>query len=70
MYLGVPLVIGGWTILFRSPALAAYAMCVAACFHMFILLYEEPHLRREFGADYERYCSEVRRWLPTPRSGE
>ena len=26
--------------------------------------YEEPTLRRLFGASYERYTREVRRWLP------
>ncbi len=30
----------------------------------FILLYEEPTLRRRFGADYADYCSNVRRWIP------
>jgi protein-S-isoprenylcysteine O-methyltransferase Ste14 len=30
----------------------------------FILLYEEPTLRRLFGADYVEYCSNMRRWIP------
>ncbi len=30
----------------------------------FILLYEEPTLRRLFGADYAEYCRNVRRWIP------
>jgi protein-S-isoprenylcysteine O-methyltransferase Ste14 len=30
----------------------------------FIMLYEEPTLRRLFGADYEEYCRHVRRWIP------
>ncbi|MFL6281202.1 MAG: methyltransferase family protein [Vicinamibacterales bacterium] len=30
----------------------------------FIMLYEEPTLRRLFTDDYERYCQHVRRWLP------
>ncbi len=30
----------------------------------FILLYEEPTLRRQFGADYAEYCRNVRRWIP------
>jgi protein-S-isoprenylcysteine O-methyltransferase Ste14 len=29
-----------------------------------VLLYEEPHLRKKFGADYEEYCRNVRRWVP------
>jgi protein-S-isoprenylcysteine O-methyltransferase Ste14 len=30
----------------------------------FIILYEEPTLRRLFGADYAEYCRHVRRWIP------
>jgi protein-S-isoprenylcysteine O-methyltransferase Ste14 len=30
----------------------------------FVLLYEEPTLRKTFGAEYEDYCSNVRRWVP------
>jgi protein-S-isoprenylcysteine O-methyltransferase Ste14 len=35
-----------------------------AAFTAFIMLYEEPTLRRLFGADYETYCRHVGRWLP------
>ena len=31
---------------------------------LFVRLYEEPTLRRMFGAEYEEYCRNVRRWLP------
>ena len=64
MYVGVLTVIGGWALLFGSTELAIYGLCVAAVFHLFVLLYEEPHLRDVFGASYERYCYEVSRWLP------
>ena len=30
----------------------------------FIMLYEEPTLRRLFADDYRNYCSHVRRWIP------
>jgi protein-S-isoprenylcysteine O-methyltransferase Ste14 len=64
MYLGVLTVISAWAMLFQAPALAAYAIFVAIVFHLFIVLYEEPHLEREFGSDYAAYKSEVGRWLP------
>lgn len=66
MYLGVLGVIAGWALLFRSLALTVYAACVALAFHLFVLLYEEPHLERTFGADYRAYCRRVRRWCPWP----
>ncbi len=64
MYVGVLTVIGGWALLFGSTKLAIYGLCVTTAFHLFVRLYEEPHLRDVFGASYERYCSEVSRWLP------
>jgi protein-S-isoprenylcysteine O-methyltransferase Ste14 len=64
MYVGVLTVILGIAALHRSPAAVAYAAVVATGFHLFVRLYEEPHLRRVFGAEYEAYCARVNRWLP------
>jgi len=64
MYVGVLTVILGWTVLFRSLALLLYASCIGGVFHLFVLLYEEPHLRSVFGEQYDRYCSRTGRWLP------
>jgi protein-S-isoprenylcysteine O-methyltransferase Ste14 len=63
MYVGVLTVIFGWALLFRSFSLGLYGMAVAACFHAFVVLYEEPHLKRAFGPSYEEYCASVGRWL-------
>jgi protein-S-isoprenylcysteine O-methyltransferase Ste14 len=65
MYIGVLTVIAGWALLFRSTAIALYAGAVATCFHLFVVAYEEPYLRRQFGASYAQYRARVRRWLPT-----
>jgi protein-S-isoprenylcysteine O-methyltransferase Ste14 len=64
MYVGVLLIILGWAVMFTSGALLVYASCVGTCFHLFIVLYEERQLRREFGRQYDDYCAHVRRWLP------
>ena len=64
MYAGVLTVILGWAVMFEAAALVVYALAVALCFHLFIVLYEERRLRGEFGAEYEDYCARVRRWLP------
>ena len=66
MYVGVLTVILGLAALHRSLPVAAYAAVVATGFHLFVLLYEEPHLRRVFGAEYEAYRARVPRWLPRP----
>ena len=69
MYVGVLCVIAGWALLFHSVDIAIYGLCLATSFHLFVLLYEEPHLKRVFGPSYEQYCSRVRRWLPLPSRG-
>ena len=64
MYVGVLTAILGWAILFQSRAVLIYALVVFGCFHLFVLFYEEPHLARVFGEEYERYRARVNRWLP------
>ena len=64
MYVGVLCVIAGWAVLFRAWPVLGYGACVAAAFHLFVVLYEEPHLRSVFGGAYQRYCESVGRWLP------
>ena len=64
MYVGVLLVIAGWLALFRVWALLAYAAVVWLFFEGFVMLVEEPALRRRFGAAYDAYRRKVRRWWP------
>ena len=45
----------------RAIAVAAVVVVGAA---LFVRLYEEPTLRRMFGAEYEEYCRNVPRWVP------
>lgn len=67
MYLGAVVAAFGWALWFESLPVAVYAGSLWLGFHLFVLLYEEPTLRRVFGADYERYRATVRRWLPGRR---
>ena len=67
MYVGVLAVIAGQALLFASLPLAVYAIVVASVFHLFVIGYEEPALRRSFDGAYERYCTAVPRWLPRLR---
>jgi protein-S-isoprenylcysteine O-methyltransferase Ste14 len=57
--------IGLWIVFGHpDPRAIAVAAVIALCAHLFVLLYEEPILRRKFGSDYELYCRNVRRWWP------
>lgn len=67
MYVGVFTVTLGWAMLFQVAALGLYVLIVGTCFHLFIILYEERHLQKEFGDEYEDYRSRVSRWLPRLR---
>lgn len=64
MYLGVLTVIGGWALLFRSHFIVIYGVLVWCCFHLFVVLIEEPMLKRRFGDSYAGYCEQVGRWIP------
>lgn len=64
MYVCATLILLGEAALFRSAALAVYAALVLLGFHLFVTLYEEPHLRRRFGQSYDDYLRRVPRWLP------
>jgi protein-S-isoprenylcysteine O-methyltransferase Ste14 len=63
MYVGVLQVLLGEVLIFHSMRLLVYAVVVASGFHLFVLLYEEPTLRRKFGTAYDDYCARVPRWL-------
>jgi protein-S-isoprenylcysteine O-methyltransferase Ste14 len=66
MYLGVLTVLLGWALAYGAASLLLYMMSFGAIVHLFIVLYEEPHLRRVFGREYEDYCAHVHRWWPRP----
>jgi protein-S-isoprenylcysteine O-methyltransferase Ste14 len=63
-YLAVLSMISGQGLFLGNEDVLLYAFCVAIGFHLFVVLYEEPALRRQFGARYQSYCSEVPRWIP------
>jgi protein-S-isoprenylcysteine O-methyltransferase Ste14 len=66
MYVGFALGwIGLWVVFGHANLLLISAVAVVALgVHLFVILYEEPTLRRKFGAEYEAYCRNVRRWWP------
>jgi protein-S-isoprenylcysteine O-methyltransferase Ste14 len=69
MYLGVLLLVVGQGLLLGREVLYLWAAGAWVMFTAFLVLYEEPQLRRRFGDDYDDYRRRVRRWLPTrPRN--
>ena len=64
MYLAVLAVIIGQALLLGDVRLFIYGAIVWLAFHVFVLVYEEPVLRRRYGARFRDYCAHVPRWLP------
>ena len=67
MYLSVTLIVFGEVILTRSRALAIYWAIWFLVVNLFVLGYEEPTLREQFGGSYDEYTRRVSRWIPTIR---
>ena len=65
MYIGAALALAGAALFYGSWPLLAYTAAFLLITHLFVLLYEEPTLRRTFGGEYDAYCRRVERWLPT-----
>jgi protein-S-isoprenylcysteine O-methyltransferase Ste14 len=60
--------IGLWIVFGHpNPVAIAVVAAVALGVHLFVVFYEEPTLRKKFGAEYEGYCRNVRRWWPRER---
>ena len=57
--------------MFHSRHIAIYMACMLLTAHLFVVFYEEPTLRKQFGEEYDRYRASVPRWIPRfrlPRS--
>ncbi|TDD04695.1 isoprenylcysteine carboxylmethyltransferase family protein [Nonomuraea deserti] len=64
MYVAILAAIIGQAMVFGDPGLLVYAAVVAIPVVAFVRWYEEPELRRRFGAEYEDYRSHVPGWWP------
>jgi protein-S-isoprenylcysteine O-methyltransferase Ste14 len=56
-------VIFGQALYYGSRSVAFYGCCVVLAIHLFVLIYEEPRLKRLFGAEYGEYRAKVPRWV-------
>jgi protein-S-isoprenylcysteine O-methyltransferase Ste14 len=64
MYIGGYLVLFGFGLYKQSPPILLFTLPWFLLVHLFVVLYEEPHLRATFGTPYEAYCRSVHRWAP------
>jgi protein-S-isoprenylcysteine O-methyltransferase Ste14 len=64
MYLSVAAIVLGEALLTGSRALAAYWVVWFGAVNLFVIGYEEPALRAQFGREYDEYTRRVGRWLP------
>jgi protein-S-isoprenylcysteine O-methyltransferase Ste14 len=64
MYVAVSNVIAGQALLFASVRILWYLVAFWTAAHLFVVLYEEPTLHRQFGPPYDEYRRRVSRWLP------
>jgi len=64
IYLSVLAIFLGYVLWHPSRAILFCPLIVAVSSHLFVILYEEPHLPKTFGAAYEQYCKSVPRWIP------
>jgi protein-S-isoprenylcysteine O-methyltransferase Ste14 len=67
MYIAVAAVILGQAAVLGSWLLLGYALVFGATVWSFVHWYEEPALRRQFGAAYEDYLMAVPGWWPRLR---
>src|SRR5215470_2772332 len=68
MYIGMALALVGEAVLFAERVslmrIVWWSVALIAITKVFVYVYEEPALRKKFGAEYEDYCRRVRRWWP------
>lgn len=64
IYVGVALIFLGYFLWFGYWALLTYTVLSFIGVHFFVILYEEPTLKKKFGVAYEDYLKRVPRWIP------
>ena len=68
MYVSVATILVGEAIVFDSTVIIIEAVFFMVLAYLFVVFYEEPSLRRQFGEAYEKYSYRVGRWIPRSRA--
>jgi protein-S-isoprenylcysteine O-methyltransferase Ste14 len=64
MYVGVVAVVLGQALLCGNLRVLIYGFLLWGAFHLFVISYEEPTLRKSFASEYQEFSSHVPRWIP------
>jgi protein-S-isoprenylcysteine O-methyltransferase Ste14 len=64
MYVGGLALLAGFGLYARSISILIMSCVLFLIAHLFVVFYEEPVLRKQFGATYEAYFRGVHRWIP------
>ncbi len=64
MYIGGGLLLLGFGLYQQSPSIIAFVPVWWVLFHLLVVFYEEPVLRRKFDGDYDQYLHRTPRWIP------
>jgi protein-S-isoprenylcysteine O-methyltransferase Ste14 len=67
MYVAVVSAVLGQSMILGNLSLVLYAALSWLVTHLFVLSYEEPTLRKNFGDEYAEFCANVPRWIPRLR---
>ena len=63
MYLGFLIMLSAWTIYLSATVNVLFLPLFVVYMNRFQIAPEERFMMQKFGADYEKYMSEVRRWI-------
>lgn len=63
MYLGALLILLGYVFWAQTWVQLVYFMLAWIGLHVMLIYFEEPNLRKRYGAAYEAYCRHTPRWL-------
>jgi len=64
MYVSVTTIIAGEALITRTQPIITYLIVWFVVVNLFVMGYEEPTLRHQFGASYDAYTQRVGRWIP------
>ena len=64
MYVAVVSLIEGQALMWADARVLVYGALIWIAFHLFVIVYEEPTLRRMFTREYADFNLNVPRWIP------